>query len=506
MENKVIPDSNDHRLFAYGVLPFHLEKTEPAEKLFHASKDGRLGTLSELELQELKDKIRNITPCDNKESNPSLGDYSKYYGFIKNHFGNVDSSSSLEVFILDKSRMTVHSSDGKPQKFNEYFFQKRFRLGEEPLYLDEMDSITILLNRDARLGFVLLGLKVSCDDGLQIMDVLAQSEFFRNIGWRQKKQEQEKEQSSIKRGSSQHKKAAMVPDGAEGNMQEAITIYELLEDCLKELRGLVRFYQDRLTMLYCSTSYGAGNRSEDELTQLFFDILRVPDRKAPKFNLQLNEPVVTAVGRNIIFTGLNEGAFVLESVNASHDSKAVGNKYLPGFLLAINQREILLKTMHHIADLQSDRLMKMDEQEMKLVENLKTTLLIIQLKQIFYSVSNLHEVEGFFKQLQQVFSVELMLKENEQSVKEIYNLLQAKQSLEQEERQKKLEVANEKRSRIVNTILGAIACLGLFSFLKDIYPFYQDSQYAPIYKACSIALPFLVMGWLVWYMFGKRGR
>jgi hypothetical protein len=62
----------------------------------------------------------------------------------------------------------------------------------------------------------------------------------------------------------------------------------------------------------------------------------------------------------------------------------------------------------------------------------------------------------------------------------------------------------ETRSRIFNTILGAIGCLSLFSFLKDFWPCLQDSQYAGIYKFVSVLLPVCVMTWLIWYMSGKK--
>jgi hypothetical protein len=48
------------------------------------------------------------------------------------------------------------------------------------------------------------------------------------------------------------------------------------------------------------------------------------------------------------------------------------------------------------------------------METLRNRLLILHLKQIFYSVSNLHEVELFFNQLQKAFAIKNMLLENEE--------------------------------------------------------------------------------------------
>jgi len=119
-------------------------------------------------------------------------------------------------------------------------------------------------------------------------------------------------------------------------------------------------------------------------------------------------------------------------------------------------------------------------------------------------VSNLHEVELFFNQLQKVFAVEKMLIENEQCIREMYNLLEVKRNEEVAKSDKDKTALEEERSKIINTILGAIGCLGLFSFLKDLWPFIQDSQYAFFYKMISVLLPGFVMIWLVWYMAGKK--
>jgi hypothetical protein len=144
-------------------------------------------------------------------------------------------------------------------------------------------------------------------------------------------------------------------------------------------------------------------------------------------------------------------------------------------------------------------MMAMEKEQMNYINQLKTDLLVIQLKQIFYSVSNYHEVEHFFNHLQKVFNIDIMMKENEQSIREIHNLL--------EEKRKKIESEKEEfRSRIVNTILGAIACLGLFSFFKDVWPFFLEKPIASYYKFISISLPFVIMGWLIWYMFGRKSK
>ena len=196
---------------------------------------------------------------------------------------------------------------------------------------------------------------------------------------------------------------------------------------------------------------------------------------------------------------------IIESVNQAVALKSLANKYFPAFILTLNQRELLLKTMQSIAHLDTRELSGQNEAIFNKMENLRNRLLILQLKQIFYSVSNLHEVELFFNQLQKAFAVEKMLLENEQSVREMYNLLEVNRNNDNERIEKEKAELDERRSNIINTILGAIGCLGLFSFLKDLIPFYKDSAtYMGWYRALSILLPIVVMTYIVRLVFYSK--
>jgi hypothetical protein len=161
--------------------------------------------------------------------------------------------------------------------------------------------------------------------------------------------------------------------------------------------------------------------------------------------------------------------------------------------------------MKNIVLLETQALSKAEDNFFNKMERLRNRLLILQLKQIFYSVSNLHEVEFFFNQLQSSFAVEKMLKENEQCIREMYNLLEVKRNKELERIENENAENAERRSNIINTILGAIGCLGLFSFLKDLVPFYNDVEtYGNIYRPISVLLPILVMAYIVKLVFFSK--
>ena len=64
----------------------------------------------------------------------------------------------------------------------------------------------------------------------------------------------------------------------------------------------------------------------------------------------------------------------------------------------------------------------------------------------------------------------------------------------------KQDETEERRSRIINSILGAIGCLGLFSFLKDLLPFINDRQYQSYYKIFSVLLPIVIMVFILFFL------
>ena len=70
----------------------------------------------------------------------------------------------------------------------------------------------------------------------------------------------------------------------------------------------------------------------------------------------------------------------------------------------------------------------------------------------------------FYKQLFNAFDIKILLEDNESSVKEIHDVLIHIEHNKQEKLRKDKDRKEAIQSNIVNSILGAIGCLGLFSF------------------------------------------
>ena len=531
----------DKIAYIYLAMPFYVipgKKGGLFEEVAHPD-------LSQEELYnyafQLGEKIKPFT----SKTGGFPGDFSKYYDFMNSHFGGEEMNKDFNVFHLNGSSLKPAQGFEKFKNLNAQF-QKGAMLGQSPIFVEKIESPILSINPLSGIGFFICGLECVSKTENSILEELAQSEFFRNIGWR-------RNQTMGKNQVAKHKFVFDVEE------ELSLSLYDLLSCYLNEFSESIQFYQDRASVMYSATSVYEGSKPDVEFCALSYEIIRVPDRNAARFSQDLLEPTIQRVGRNVAFTALNEGALIVESVNQKNSNvKNVANKYFPAFFLALNQREVLLSTMQKIVQLESDKLRSLDAAMFRKMENMRNGLLILQLKQIFYSVSNVHEVEVFFNQLQKVFAVEKMLLENDQSIREMYNLLEVKRNAEtlrlekehaaaeekrnaeilrkekeqaaaEEKRNREIlakekeqaaaeEIRNreilakekeqaaveEKRANIINTILGAIGCLGLFSFLKDVFPFYTDSAYHPWYRVISIVTPVVVMVYIVRLVFYSK--
>lgn len=514
MENSLNPaqlettSESQNSAYVYMVLPFQVVKRDAGD-LFEPG-ISRILNLDELQkdVDILTNKLNTI--ADNTGKGPNaLGDFTKYYDFMEGYFGNpgeVGNPGQGCEFVMFK----VNTSQIRPRAGSESYsnlqaqFAQGAYLGQSDIQMKGFDEVRVMVNSVAGIGFFVFGFECYSSGG-EIANKLAKCEFFRNVGWR-RNQKPGQTQSKKYQWRFNRKKAT-----------EGLTMHQTL-NCYfadpsesassgperpdSDLSNCIRFYQDRPIVLYSISSITVGNQTNEDLSGLAYEIIRVPDRNAPRFETRITEPSIQRVGRNVAFAALNEGALIIELFNENSSVKNTANKYFPAFILAINQRELLLNTMQRIAQLDSRELKNMSKDMFETIENLRNRLLVLQLKQIFYSVSNVHEVELFFNQLQKAIAVEKMFKENEQSIGEMYKLLEVKRNNELEKIEKEKAGRDDRRSNIINTILGAIGCLGLFSFLKDFLPFINDSvTYMGWYKVISILLPIGVMAYLIRLVF-----
>lgn len=170
---------------------------------------------------------------------------------------------------------------------------------------------------------------------------------------------------------------------------------------------------------------------------------------------------------------MSEGALALDT---NEEVPALWNKYFLTFLLAINQRQLLI---HLIAQIMESNIMvpilskddlKTDNKQEKLqqmhqakqtIEHLHTMIVQLQLKQIFYAVAHTDELNLLLLRLQERFRISELLQDIKESVGELHQILEAISAYDNWLREKKRELA-------INLAGLMIGALGGISTLEDI--------------------------------------
>lgn len=496
-----------HSVSASIVLPFHVISESNLNDMFQPLQ----AKLLEYEPQRkdweamgrLMDKYGALTH--------DFSDPSKYYGYLSNHWNaqeklHEDSGHSfLKAYKLDKKNWVFQDVAGEIYKWATFKSKPEcLFLGDSQLQV-EIDDVRMFFNEVAHLGYWVLQLKMDVsEDEETVLAALANIDFFRTI-------EVEGKQSPGKI-SSQYKKFSFTKRQADNDERIYLgTIQDFIRLNFSEWGSFIRFYQTRPNVLYLDSDSRLLSWDLERIKSIFYSVIRVPDRNAAVRNDQEHSIELSIPSSQIILAALNEGTIISEQVNTgSGGTNYLVKKYFPAFLLALNQREVLLKTMHATSALSINKIMESEDQMFDVISNLKRRLTIIQLKQIFYSVSNTSEVETFFSKLLEVFNIEIILKDNRASIEELHEMIEMRRAQMELERQKVEEerkqqemIEEDRKSKIMNSILGIVSVLGLYSFIKDVGPFVSDDSYSVMLKVSSIWIPLFLALYLVKVIFYK---
>ena len=270
-------------------------------------------------------------------------------------------------------------------------------------------------------------------------------------------------------------------------------------------------------MLHLFSQASKDVLSNDELINTCFKALRIPplvkDKEEPNKPLEtkleeshLIKPKLAQLhypDQSIVFCTMNEGAIVIDTSGANVDTNTLVNKYFPAFILALNQREVMIKTAKDVSQIAYKNLNAEDSMTLKKLTELRKTLNLIQLKQVFYNISIYNETELFFTELQKKFSIDVLLNDNKGSIEAIHSLLESERISKEEEANKLLEDAQKKRDNNLGLILSLVGLFGAASAVIDLYNFYHNPD--------SIAfwwLPYSVIfsfgAYLVWFYKRKK--
>ena len=249
---------------------------------------------------------------------------------------------------------------------------------------------------------------------------------------------------------------------------DQFTLFELTNGFLNDFYSRIIFNKNKVkpVMLHLLTGEESAIRDGEWLIR-FFNILRIP----PKAYRDTSESEtgtsiqVHHAGPAVVFCAMNEGSVMVDG-NCEKTELAV-KQYLPAFLLALNQREVMVSASRLISELRDQDLLQREAQT-GLVERLgqlRRIMNVVQLKQIFYSISFYHEVEQFFLKVQEIFDVNTLLADNKVSIEGIHDLLEQDRNRQEEEEEKR----NSRRQSI---FFGALSLLTVVSAMTDGYAFF----------------------------------
>ena len=161
---------------------------------------------------------------------------------------------------------------------------------------------------------------------------------------------------------------------------------------------------------------------------------------------------------NISFATMNEGVLIID--NTIHLNELT-KKYLPAFILALNQREFLLKVIRLAP--------YVDLKNLQELKDLKKFVTEVYLKQISFTVSVYNEIDILFAELQEKFDIEILMRDNKESINEIHQLIEGLDKEKKAEEDKAKDDADKVKSDNLNYIILALTIIQAVSIFYTLF-------------------------------------
>jgi hypothetical protein len=459
-------------------------------------------------------------------------DSSKYYSFMNYYLGEQGSKAFMQEYKIDLNKLNIHLAQrdniraGLP---SEKFAICVSRSGScnssgDNLMEFSFNKISFFHNSQAKLGYFCIEFKWQEANEGNLLENLASTAFFRFIG-----KQHSKIYLPVKKAGSNSSKPYSSEDTNSGQPifqdldfknEFLIALFPSLFCSITESKSNTIDPADRRTqqqhtilnsekpvmmhIVRISESSNPGSRQRQA-----YQILRVPNRKSGESDIKTpldNSDFISSIqlDTSIGIYLLNEGALILDK---NEDVQALINKYFPTFLLALNQRQILIYMMELIAtkipsDIDNNTIAIANSKERRIaklklnnqiseLENLRTHLIKLQLKQIFYSISHNDELNLFLTNLQSRFRITLLLQDIKESIGELHQLLEANQEFEQWQSEKRREIA-------INLVGLTISAFGIISTMDTIFSKNQASLLVHNTGYVIVALVSVLLGGWFW--------
>ena len=195
-------------------------------------------------------------------------------------------------------------------------------------------------------------------------------------------------------------------------------ISDLINTHYSEIKNLIYFNHVKPTVVHLIRDSQAFEIDDEKMSKLIYKTLRIPAKPETISNIphKINYSEIVKLqspDENISFATMNEGVLIIDN---TIDLTALTKKYLPAFVLALNQREFLLKVIRLAP--------YVGITELKELKDLKKFVTEVYLKQISFTVSVYNEIDILFAELQKKFDIEILMRDNKESINEIHQLIE----------------------------------------------------------------------------------
>jgi hypothetical protein len=411
------------------VLPFKIVNEDINNNPFDFKNQSQYINEDQELFSQFLNKMKTFD-CDNEK----IVDI-KYHDFVSSYISN-QKEDQIKSFLKFYSLSPEYYIKQKVFNFN----KNKFFLAESDVEFIFHKNTYIITNENARICYLVLNFELLLEDvSVSILDELSKLEFFRYY----KPKQVEKNSSTII-----PKYQIRVQQGIN---EEALqySLFSLVLDYFKPIISNIKFLYDRPITLHLFNSDNGFNDT-GILNKKFYNSLRVPvklNESEQDLNTFINE--IKTPDLNIRFMAMNEGGIVID--RGCSNLKDLVNKYFPAFILALNQREIMIMTNRKISTIDYDKVLKNN------LSKLKNDIHLFQLKQMFYSISFISEIDQFFCELQNKFRIETLLRDNKEGIFEINALL---------EKERNDQIAN--LLVILSIVQGVTAFFSIFGEMSSI--------------------------------------
>jgi hypothetical protein len=271
------------------------------------------------------------------------------------------------------------------------------------------------------------------------------------------------------------------------------SIAEIVKNNYLEIYNLIFFNHVKPTVVHLIKESEVIEKDDETVSKLIYKALRIPNKSeypsVLKEQINYSEIVkLQSPDQSICFATMNEGAIIID--NTIEELSELGNIYLPAFVLALNQREFLLKVIRLVTSVDTSKI-----EELK---DLKKFITEIYLKQISFTVSVYNEIDIFFTELQKKFDIEILMNDNKESINEIHQLI------EELDNERKAAEEKEKATKLNFLIIGLTVIQVISIFYTLLVDFLEnDTILTNIFLFLNTVL---IIFLLIYYYFKNKSQ